>query len=34
MPKANFANTDDGNTSKRFSENPQFAADIAKGSHL
>lgn len=28
MPKANFGNTNDGNTSRRFFENPQLAADI------
>lgn len=30
MPKANFGNTNDGNTSRRFFENPQLAADITK----
>lgn len=28
MPKTNFGNTNDGNTSRRFFENPQLAADI------
>lgn len=28
MPKANFGNTDDGNKSRRFFEDPQIAADI------
>lgn len=30
MPKVNFGNTNDGNTSRRFFENPQLAADITK----
>lgn len=28
MPKANFGNTNDGNTSRRFFENPELASDI------
>lgn len=28
MPKANFGNTNDGNTSRRFFDNPQLASDI------
>lgn len=28
MPKSNFGNTNDGNTSRRFFENPHLAADI------
>lgn len=28
LPKSNFGNTNDGNTSRRFFENPQLAADI------
>lgn len=30
MPKANFGNTNDGNTSRRFFENPQLSAEITK----
>lgn len=30
MPKVNFGNTNNGNTSRRFFENPQLAADITK----
>lgn len=28
MPKANFGNTNDGNTSRRFFDNPSLAAEI------
>lgn len=28
MPKANFGNTNDGNTSRRFFENPELASEI------
>lgn len=28
MPKSNYGNTNDGNTSRRFFENPQLASDI------
>lgn len=30
MPKANFGNTNDGNTSRRFFENPELDADITE----
>lgn len=33
MPKANFGNTNDGNTSRRFFEDPQLASDITGISH-
>lgn len=28
MPKSNFGNTNDGNTSRRFFENPKLASEI------
>lgn len=30
MPKVNFGNTNDGNISQSFFDNPQLAADITK----
>ncbi len=33
MPKANFGNTNDGNTSRRFFENTELAADITGINH-
>ncbi|KAK4872036.1 hypothetical protein RN001_016160 [Aquatica leii] len=34
MPKANFGNTNDGNTSRRFFENPKLASKITGISYL